>query len=123
MALGVMPATSAQDVAVSSSPSDSASSTVSRAGCARARMAFGSVRIFGFNARRRTGVLFAALMARSVLDHQDMKHYFRNMSFRIRLNDLPLVVGAKAVSFLGDEVATVALMLRLQNSGAGPGAI
>lgn len=39
------------------------------------------------------------------------------------MSDLPLVIGAKAVSFLGDEVATVALMLRLQNSGAGPGAI
>jgi MFS family permease len=52
-----------------------------------------------------------------------MKEYFHNMSFRIRPNDLPLVVTAKAVSFLGDEVATVALMLRLQSSGAGPGAI
>lgn len=45
------------------------------------------------------------------------------MSFRVRASDLPLVIGAKAVSFLGDEVATVALMLRLQNAGAGPGAI
>ncbi|HEV7193105.1 MAG TPA: MFS transporter [Jatrophihabitantaceae bacterium] len=45
------------------------------------------------------------------------------MSFRIRLDDLPLVITAKAVSFLGDELATVALMLRLQSSGAGPGAV
>ncbi|HEU5265870.1 MAG TPA: MFS transporter [Jatrophihabitans sp.] len=37
--------------------------------------------------------------------------------------DLRLVVGAKAVSLLGDEVATVALVLRLQASGAGAGAV
>ena len=53
-----------------------------------------------------------------------MKHYFRNMSFRSRRGgDLPIVVTAKAISFLGDEVAAVALMLRLQSSGAGPAAV
>lgn len=34
-----------------------------------------------------------------------------------------LVATAKAVSLLGDEVATIALMLRLQTEGAGAGAI
>jgi MFS family permease len=51
-----------------------------------------------------------------------MKGYFRNMSFTSS-RDLRLVIGAKAVSLLGDEVATVALVLRLQSHGAGPGAV
>ncbi len=34
-----------------------------------------------------------------------------------------LVVGAKSTSLLGDEVAAVALVLRLQSHGAGPGAV
>lgn len=45
------------------------------------------------------------------------------MSFTSGRRDLTLVVVAKAVSFLGDEVATVALLLRLQGSGAGAGAV
>ena len=47
-----------------------------------------------------------------------LKHYFRNMSFTSS-RDLRLVIGAKAVSFFGDEVATFALVLRLQAHGAG----
>src|ERR1700709_1282022 len=52
-----------------------------------------------------------------------MKHYFRKMCFTLAGRDLPLVVGAKAVSLLGDEVATLALVLRLQSQGAGAAAI
>lgn len=54
-----------------------------------------------------------------------MKHYFRNMSFRLRRpeRDLALVVGARAVTLLGDETAALALMLRLQGDGGGPGAV
>jgi MFS family permease len=52
-----------------------------------------------------------------------MKGYFRNMSFTSGRRDLGIVVAAKAVSFLGDEVAAVALLLRLQSHGAGAGAI
>jgi MFS family permease len=51
-----------------------------------------------------------------------MKHYFRNMSFRSR-RALWLAITAKAVSFFGDQVATVALLLRLQGSGAGAPAV
>ncbi|HEV7204867.1 MAG TPA: MFS transporter [Jatrophihabitans sp.] len=41
------------------------------------------------------------------------------MSFTSGRRDLRLVIGAKAVSFLGDEVAALALVLRLQSHGAG----
>jgi MFS family permease len=44
------------------------------------------------------------------------------MSFTSR-HDLRLVIAAKAISFLGDEVATVALALRLQGNGSGPAAV
>ncbi len=44
------------------------------------------------------------------------------MSFRSS-RDLRIVIAAKAVSLLGDEVATVALVLRLQSEGAGAGAV
>ena len=40
------------------------------------------------------------------------------MSFTSRRRDLTIVVSAKAVSLLGDELATVALLLRLQPRGA-----
>jgi MFS family permease len=46
-----------------------------------------------------------------------MKEYLRNMSFTSP-RDLRLVISAKAVSFFGDEVATFALVLRLQAHGA-----
>ena len=36
---------------------------------------------------------------------------------------MALVVGAKAISLLGDEMATIALVLRLQSHGAGPRAV
>jgi MFS family permease len=52
-----------------------------------------------------------------------MKHYFRNMSFRSGRRDASWVVVAKSLSWLGDEVATVALMLRLQSNGHGAGAV
>lgn len=42
------------------------------------------------------------------------------MSFTSSRRDLRLVVSAKAISLLGDEVAAVALVLRLQAHGAGP---
>lgn len=41
------------------------------------------------------------------------------MSFTSRQRDLAVVITAKAVSLLGDELATVALLLRLQPRGAG----
>ncbi len=44
------------------------------------------------------------------------------MSFRLS-RDLRIVIAAKAVSLLGDEVATVALVLRLQSEGARAGAV
>jgi MFS family permease len=52
-----------------------------------------------------------------------MKHYFRNMSFTSARRDVRWIVVAKSLSWLGDEVATVALMLRLQSHGAGAGAV
>lgn len=52
-----------------------------------------------------------------------MKRYFRNMSFTSARRDLNLVIGAKAVSWLGDEVATIALVLVLQASGRGAAAV
>ncbi|HEU5006953.1 MAG TPA: MFS transporter [Jatrophihabitantaceae bacterium] len=45
------------------------------------------------------------------------------MSFRFRSADLPVVVVARALSLLGDEVAALTLTLRLQSHGAGPGAV
>jgi MFS family permease len=45
------------------------------------------------------------------------------MSFTSARRDLGLVVGAKSVSWLGDEVALVALTLRLQSDGRGPTAV
>lgn len=45
------------------------------------------------------------------------------MSFRFRPADLSVVVTARALSLLGDEVATLTLTLRLQSHGAGPGAV
>jgi MFS family permease len=52
-----------------------------------------------------------------------MKHIFRKMSFRSARRDEWLVVGAKSVSWLGDEAALVAMTLRLQSSGHGAGAV
>jgi MFS family permease len=52
-----------------------------------------------------------------------MKHYFRNMSFRSTQRDVSWVVVAKSLSWLGDSVATIALMLRLQSHGNGAGAV
>ena len=52
-----------------------------------------------------------------------MKDYFRNMSFTSARRDVRWIVVAKSLSWLGDEVATVALMLRLQSHGAGAGAV
>ncbi len=52
-----------------------------------------------------------------------MKRYFRNMSFTTARRDVRWIVVAKSLSWLGDEVATVALMLRLQSHGAGAGAV
>ncbi len=45
------------------------------------------------------------------------------MPFTSARRDLGLVVGAKSVSWLGDEVALVALTLRLQSDGRGPSAV
>ena len=45
------------------------------------------------------------------------------MSFRSRQHDIPFVVVAKSLSWLGDMVAEVALVLRLQSHGAGAGAV
>jgi MFS family permease len=45
------------------------------------------------------------------------------MSFTSVRHDLRLVVGAKSVSWLGDEVAMVALVLKLQSDGRGAGAV
>jgi MFS family permease len=45
------------------------------------------------------------------------------MSFITARRDVWLVVGAKSVSWLGDEVALVALVLRLQSDGRGAGAV
>jgi MFS family permease len=52
-----------------------------------------------------------------------MKHYFRNMSFRSARRDVSLVVLAKSLSWLGDLVAEVALVLRLQSHGYGASAV
>ena len=52
-----------------------------------------------------------------------MKRYFRNMSFRSRQHDVPFVIVAKSLSWLGDLVAEVALVLRLQTHGAGASAV
>jgi MFS family permease len=52
-----------------------------------------------------------------------MKRYFRNMSFRSARRDVSLVVVAKSVSWLGDLVAEVALVLRLQSHGYGASAV
>jgi MFS family permease len=45
------------------------------------------------------------------------------MSFTFARRDLALVVTAKSVSLLGDELAAFALLLRLQSHGAGPAAV
>ena len=45
------------------------------------------------------------------------------MSFMYRRRDLWIAVGARAVSLLGDEVAMVALVLRLQAHGGGAMAV
>ncbi len=45
------------------------------------------------------------------------------MSFRSRQHDVSFVVVAKSLSWLGDLVAEVALVLRLQTHGAGAGAV
>ena len=45
------------------------------------------------------------------------------MSFRSQRRDLWLVVIARSVSWLGDEVALVAMTLRLQSTGHGAGAV
>jgi MFS family permease len=45
------------------------------------------------------------------------------MSFRSRQHDIPFVVVAKSLSWLGDLVAEVALVLRLQSHGSGAGAV
>jgi MFS family permease len=45
------------------------------------------------------------------------------MSFRSARRDVSLVVLARSVSWFGDEVATVALMLRLQSHGYGASAV
>jgi MFS family permease len=45
------------------------------------------------------------------------------MSFRSARRDVPLVVLAKSLSWLGDLVAEVALVLRLQSHGYGAGAV
>lgn len=52
-----------------------------------------------------------------------MKDYLRNMSFRSRQRDISWVVLAKSVSWLGDMLAEVALVLRLQSQGSGAGAV
>ncbi|TAM89533.1 MAG: MFS transporter, partial [Jatrophihabitans sp.] len=53
-----------------------------------------------------------------------MKLYFRNMSFTSGVRrDLSLVLAAKTVSLLGDEVAALALVLKLQHGGAGTGSV
>jgi MFS family permease len=52
-----------------------------------------------------------------------MKDYLQSMSFTSSRRDISWVVVAKSLSWLGDEVATVALMLRLQTHGAGAGAV
>lgn len=48
-----------------------------------------------------------------------MKRYFRNMSFRSAERDASWVIVAKSLSWLGDELAMVALVLRLQSHGQG----
>src|SRR3954452_11927462 len=59
-----------------------------------------------------------------LLDQQCMKEYFRNMSFTFRgRTALRVAVLGKAVSFFGDQVATVALLLRLQGAGGGAWAV
>src|SRR5690242_13895083 len=45
------------------------------------------------------------------------------MSFRFGSRDVLLVAGARGVSWLGDEVALVALMLGTQSHGRGAGAV
>lgn len=45
------------------------------------------------------------------------------MSFTSRRRDVSWIVIAKSVSWLGDEVAMVALVLRLQSHGGGAGAV
>src|SRR5690348_8109900 len=52
-----------------------------------------------------------------------MKRYFRNMSFRSARRDVSLVVLAKSLSWLGDLVAEVALVLRMQSHGYGASAV
>src|SRR3954447_24525970 len=52
-----------------------------------------------------------------------MKRYFRNMSFRSARRDVSFVVLAKSLSWLGDLVAEVALVLRLQSHGHGAGSV
>jgi MFS family permease len=72
----------------------------------------------------RSGARVALFVTSSIyLTDQFVKHYFRNMSFRSGRAALWTAVLAKAVSFFGDQVATVALLLRLQQSGAGAPAV
>src|SRR3954449_3069760 len=53
-----------------------------------------------------------------LLDPRFMKRYFHKMSFTFRGRAaLRVAVLAQAVSFFGDQVATVALLLRLQGAG------
>jgi MFS family permease len=53
-----------------------------------------------------------------------MKDYFRNMSFRLSTpRDLGLVAGGRAISFLGDEVAVIALLLWASDAGHGASAV
>ncbi len=57
------------------------------------------------------------------LDAFDVKQYFRNMSFTSARRDVHLVAAAKSVSWLGDEVALVALLLHAQGAGRGAGTV
>lgn len=47
-----------------------------------------------------------------------MKQYFRNMSFTVGWRDATLIIGAKSVSWFGDLMAEIALVLHLQSHGA-----
>lgn len=49
-----------------------------------------------------------------------MKQLLHNESSIWRHRDLRIAAGARAVSFLGDEVALIALLLRIHDTGGGP---
>src|SRR3954454_16355294 len=49
-----------------------------------------------------------------------MKQLLHSQSSVWRHRDLRIAASARAVSFLGDEVALVALLLRIHDSGGGP---